>query len=117
MQVPLEIVYRNLDSSEALDRLIRSQLGKLEEACDHVTSARVALERPHAHPTSGSYWRVRLDMHVPPGHEVVVAHEGGDGDVHEDLYRAVRDAFEKARRRLRKLNQVQHGRVKRHVAP
>jgi cold shock CspA family protein/ribosome-associated translation inhibitor RaiA len=114
MQVPLEIVYRNLDSSAALDSLIRAQMDKLEDLCDHITSSRVALERPHAHPTSGSDWRVRIDMHVPPGHEVVVVHDGGAGDVHEDLYQAVRETFEKARRRLQKLNQVQHGRVKHH---
>ncbi|MFW6066836.1 MAG: HPF/RaiA family ribosome-associated protein [Myxococcota bacterium] len=114
MQVPLEIVYRDFDSSEPLDRLVREQTAKLEELCDHITSGRIALERPHAHPKSGSYWRVRIDLHVPPGHEVVVRHEGGDGDVHEDLYQAVRDAFDKARRRLQKLNQVQRGHVKRH---
>lgn len=114
MQVPLEIVYRNLDSSEALDALIRAQMAKMDNLCDHITSSRVALERPHAHPTTGSYWRVRIDMHVPPGHEVVVVHEGGDGDVHEDLYQAVREAFDKARRRLQKINEVQHRRVKYH---
>lgn len=114
MQVPLEIVYRNFDSSEALERLVREQTAKLEEICDHITSGRIALERPHAHPKSGSYWRVRIDLHVPPGHEVVVKHEGGDGDVHEDLYQAVRDTFDKARKRLRKLNARQRGHVKRH---
>lgn len=114
MRVPLEIVYRDFGSTEAIERLIRTQVNKLEELCDHITSGRVALERPHAHPTSGTYWRVRIELHVPPGHEVVVRHEGGDGDVHEDLYQAVRDAFDKARRRLVKLEAVQRGRVKRH---
>lgn len=114
MQVPLEIVHRNFGSTEAIDRLVREQTAKLEEICDHITSGRVALERPHAHPKTGTSWRVRIDLHVPPGHEVVVRHQGGDGDAHEDLYQAVRDAFDKARRRLQKLNQVQRGRVKTH---
>lgn len=114
MQSPLEIVYRNLDSSAALERLIHEQADKLEEVCDHITTGRVVLEKPHAHPKSGSYWRVNIDLHVPPGHEVVVKHDGGAGDLHEDLYQAVREAFETVRRRLRKLGQVQRGHVKQH---
>lgn len=114
MQVPLEISFHGIQSSPALGDLVEAHAAELDEVCDHVNSCRVALERPHESPTSGSPWRVRIAMTVAPGHELVVDRHEGDGNVDEDLYDAVNDAFAKAMRQLKKLTAKQQGAVKRH---
>ena len=108
MQVPLEISFHGIQSSPALAELVADCAADLEKVCDHVNSCRVALERPHASPTSGSPWRVRIDMTVAPGHELVVDRHEHDGEANEDLYEAVSDAFDKANRQLKKLTAKQH---------
>ena len=116
MNVPLELSFRNVTSSVAIEDLIQRQTEKLARVCEHLTSCRVAIERPHARPSSGTIWRVRLELHVPPGHELAVVHEGLDGDAHESLPHAIRDAYDRARRAVKRLKQQQRGEVKRHPA-
>lgn len=116
MQVPLEITYRGVEKSDFIDELVRKRAAKLEDFCDHLISCRVALERPNAHPRTGSNWRVRLDMAVAGGHEVVVDRGQLHGSVRDDLYDAINDAFDTAQRSLKKLNARQHGDVKAHPA-
>jgi hypothetical protein len=114
MQMPMDVSYRDVMRTVALDRLIRTQAGKLERVCDHIVSAHLAIERPQRHQRSGSPFRVRLDVRVPPGHEVVVTREPGEGDLHDPLTTVVRTVFSRAERRLRSLVEEQHGEVKRH---
>ena len=114
MQVPLEITHRGVDKSEFVDELVRRRAAKLDEFCDHIISCRVALERPNAHPRTGSTWRVRIDMAVAGGQEIVVDRGQLAGSVRDDLYDAVNDAFDVAQRRLKRLNARQHGEVKSH---
>jgi hypothetical protein len=75
----------------------------------------VVVERPQKRPEVGNPYRVRIDMTVPPGHEVVVKNEPGRGNTHDPLDVVIRDAFDTASRRLRKLVEVQQGRVKTHL--
>jgi len=114
MQVPLEITYRGVDKTEALDNLVREKVEKLEEVCDHINSCHIAIEKPHDRPSSGSPYRVRIDMTVPPGHEVVADSNPDDGIQYDAVETVVRDAFEAARRQLVKLNDKQHNKVKVH---
>jgi cold shock CspA family protein/ribosome-associated translation inhibitor RaiA len=113
MQVPLELTFRGFDAEPALADLIRDKAERLDTFHDRVTSCRVAVEKPHTSPRSGNPFRVRIDVHVPPGHEVVVRREPGDHTLDEDLVTVVRDAFAAAERQLRELRRRQEGEVKR----
>ena len=117
MQVPIEVTYRNVPRTEWLDRVVRNRMRKLERVCDHIVSAHLAIERRQRHQRSGGRFRVRLDVRVPPGHEVVVREEPGEGDLHASLDTVLRTLFDRTERRLRSLVQEQHGEVKRHAAP
>jgi ribosomal subunit interface protein len=117
MLVPPEIAYHQVPKSEAVDALIREKLEHLEQFCDHISSCAVVVERPHLHERSGNPFRVRLDLHVPPGHEIVAVAGQEHNDMHDELHTVVIDAFEKAERQLKTLVAKQQGEVKRHEEP
>jgi ribosomal subunit interface protein len=117
MQVQPEICYHQVTKSEAVDALIRDKIDHLEQFCDHITSCAVAVERPHSHESTGNAFRVRVDVHVPPGHEIVGIAGQEQNDMHDPLQTVVIDAFEKVERQLKKLTDRQHGETKTHQEP
>jgi ribosome-associated translation inhibitor RaiA len=113
MQLPLQIVCRGFSCSEAIDAKVRARVQKLQEVCINITSCRVVIESPHHHQHKGNAYRVGIDVIVPSG-EVVVGHAGGDSHAHEDVYVAIRDAFDAMGRRLKTFTHRRRGDVKNH---
>ncbi|HYA21018.1 MAG TPA: HPF/RaiA family ribosome-associated protein [Burkholderiales bacterium] len=111
MQVPLQITFRNFPRSDAVEARIREKVAKLEEFYSRITSCRVVVEQRDRHHHQGKQFTVRLDIRVP-GHELAI-----DRDHHEDIYVAVRDAFDAAARKLEDVARVQRGDVKAHELP
>ncbi len=114
MQVPLEVSFRGIHKSDAIESLIREKADKLARLCDHLMSCRVAVEKPQLHLHSGNPYRVRIDMTVSPGHELVVKREPGKGNMHDPLDVVIRDAFNTATRQLQKITQQQRREIKSH---
>ena len=108
MQVPLQITIRGIASSEALEKRIRDKAENFDKFFNHITSCRILVEEPHKHHHQGKQFNVRIDISVP-GHEIVVNH-----DHHEDVYVALRDAFNAARRQLEDYVQQLRGNIKAH---
>ncbi len=71
----------------------------------------MVVEEQRRHPQQGRWFNVRLAVHVP-GHEIVV-----NRDHDEDVYVAVRDAFNAVTRRLEDVVRLQRGDVKAHPTP
>lgn len=119
MEIPLQLSFRDIPPARQseLEERVRTRAVKLERFCDHITSCRVAVERPNQHQESGNAFRVRIDITVPPGHEIVVRKEPGDNDLHSDLLTVVNGAFEAAERQLKELVERQRGAVKTHEEP
>lgn len=115
MRISPEISYRGVNKTDALENLIADKIAKLEQVYDRISSCRIALEKVHDHPESGSPYRVRLDITVPESREVVVDKSPDDGTQYPPLEAVIRDAFEAAMRQLRELNQQQHNHMKTHV--
>lgn len=103
MQIPVQITVRDMAHSEALDEHIRAKAAKLELHFSLMTSCRVVVDAPHKHSHQGRQYVVRLDITVP-GHEIVVNHEHD-----EDVYIALRDAFDAAKRRLEDYARIRRG--------
>ncbi len=114
MQLPLEITWRGVEPSPHLGALIHRRVAHLERFASQINRCSVVIERQHEHPRAGSGWRVRIDLTIPPGHEIVVVRESWQGSVRDDLYSVVKDAFGAARRRIKRLVEVRRGEVKRH---
>ena len=94
MQIPLQITIRDMAHSEALESAIRDKAAKLEQFNSRIMSCHVTAEQPHKHKTRGNPFTVRIDLKVP-GKEIVV-----NRDHDEDIYVALRDAFDVARRQI-----------------
>ena len=114
MQVPLEITFRDVEKTDEIESLIRSKAAKLDRICDHINSCRIIIEKLQKHQRSGQPYRVRLDIKVPPGHEIVVSRDAGKGNLHLDLGAEIRWAFEAAERQLKELMDRLNGDVKTH---
>jgi len=114
MYVPLEISVKDIEKSTHLEELIRAKTEKLEHVCDHLSSCRVSIEKPHEHMESGNPFRVRIDMTVPPAHELVAKQEPGQGDMHHSVDTVIRHVFDKAERQLKKLGEKQNRKTKTH---
>lgn len=108
MQTPLQITIRDVDHSDSLEQKIRDKAQKLEELCKQIISCHVVVEMPHKHHHQGKQFDVRIDIGVP-GKEILV-----NRDHHEDVYIALRDAFDAAKRQLEDYARVTRGDVKNH---
>lgn len=137
MQIPLRITFRNMPRSAAIEENIREKTDKLESFFDGITSCRVIVEAPHRHHHKGKAYVVRIDMSVP-GDELVInrapkrlgaaktadpheletdlaeSHEPSKHAAHEDLYVAIRDAFNAAERKLQDYVRRRRGKTKVH---
>lgn len=111
MKLPLQITVRDVSLSGAVEADIREKATKLDSFYDQIMSCRVIVEAPHRHQHQGVLYNVRIDLTVP-GKEIVVKHEP-----HEDIYVAVRDAFDAARRQIEDFARRQRGDVKAHETP
>jgi len=117
MQIPLQITFRDMEPSEAVEARIREKAAKLEQYYDRIMSCRVMVESPHGHHHQGRLFQVRIDLTVPDGELVVnQAHHHRDHS-HEDVYVALRDAFNAMQHQLQSHVQKRRGRVKQHEAP
>lgn len=114
MEVPLDITYRNVENTPELEALIHNKVEKLEEVCDHIIGCHIAVEKTHTHPSQGSPYRVRIDLTVPPGHELVADKNPDQGIQYESLESVIRDAFDAAQRQLKQLTAKQQDRTKHH---
>ena len=108
MQIPPQITIRDMEHSDALETHIRDKVNKLDEFFDRIMSCRVVVEMPHKHHHQGKQFNVRIDIGVP-GSELVV-----NRDHAEDVYIALRDAFDAAKRQLEDYARKMRGDVKTH---
>ncbi len=114
MNVPVIISFRNMPKPPYLEELIREKSRKLEEFCDYVSSCRVSIEKVNVYQSKGRPYRIRLDITIPPGHEIVVNRDPNRGDPHISLESDIRDAFEAAYRQVRELKERQNRHIKSH---
>jgi ribosome-associated translation inhibitor RaiA len=99
MQIPLQITFRHMKPSEAVADAIRDRAEKLEHFYDRITGCHVIVESPNRPHHQGNLFHVRIDLTVP-GAEIVVGRDPPEHHAHEDVYVAVRDAFDAARRQI-----------------
>jgi ribosomal subunit interface protein len=113
MQIPLQITFRGIPKSEAVEAKIHEKASKLERFHSHIISCRVAVEAEHKHHHQGNQYHIRIDI-TTPHKELVVSREHHDNHAYEDVYVAIRDAFNAAARQLEDYARVQRGDVKDH---
>lgn len=125
---PVQISFRHMTVSPAIEEEIRSRAAWLESFYPAVVGCRVLLEVPHRHRRRGRPLHVRIEVSLP-GEDVVVNHEPTldatarstprksdelDGP-HKNAHVAIHEAFDVARRRLEDVARRQRGDVKTHA--
>ncbi len=116
MQLPLQITFRHMETSEALENNIREHAADLDQFFGNIMSCRVVVESSHKHHHQGRLYQVHIDITVP-GKELVVSRESDQHHAHEDVFVAIRDAFYAMRRQLEDHARKLRGKVKTHQAP
>src|SRR5436309_6779557 len=115
MQLPVNITYRGLNKTDAIEQIVRDKATRLDKFCDHISRCDVAIEQPnHAH-QKGNPFRVRIDVTVPPGHELVSDEQGIDNGSYAPLTKVIHDAFKTMERELRRVVEKQRREVKTHA--
>lgn len=140
MKIPLQVTFRNIPPSETIETNIREKAAKLDAFYDRIMGCRVIVEAPHRHHHKGKRYHVRIDLTVPGGElvvnrspkhldatklrfarssekELIESHEPSKHAAHDDIYVAIRDAFNAAGRKLQDYARRQRGSVKLHEPP
>ncbi len=116
MKLPLEITFRSMQPSAAVETAVREKATRLDKFYDQVMACRVTVDAPHKHHHKGNLYHVTVDVTVP-NDELVVSRNAHDDHAHEDVYVAIRDAFDAMRRRLEEYSRRRRRDVKSHNAP
>jgi ribosomal subunit interface protein len=116
MRVPLQISFRNLTPSEAVETRIRDKAAELERFSPRIISCRVIVEALHRHHRKGRLYHVRVEVRVPGG-DLVVSRERQLAHEHQDVYVAIRDAFDATARKLEDFVRRRRGATKVHEVP
>jgi ribosomal subunit interface protein len=99
----------DMPRSEAVEARIHARVGRLARFSKDVQRCEVWLESPHQHHRKGWVYGVRIRLTVP-GEEIDV-HLQPESD---DVYVAIREAFDAARRNLEDYERRRRGQVKAH---
>jgi ribosome-associated translation inhibitor RaiA len=133
MTLPVDVTFRNLQTSEWLESEIRKRAAKLQTYCADAVACRVLVEVPHRHHEHGNRFHVRITIAVP-GEEIAVSHApslhatGRNGEarrgkgseiagMRKDALLVVREAFAAARRQLQDYARRRRLAVKTHRTP
>jgi cold shock CspA family protein/ribosome-associated translation inhibitor RaiA len=122
MQVPLEIAFHNIESSDWAENEIRSHVADLERMYERLVSCRVRVDQraTNSHGTIPPV--VHIELGIPGRKDLVVSHEPDHLQrkfQRPDLHNAINEAFRIAERQLLGLKEQRDGRTKdaHHDAP
>jgi cold shock CspA family protein/ribosome-associated translation inhibitor RaiA len=72
MEMPPEIILRNVQMTPLIDKYINRGIARLEKVCDYIISAHIALEREQGRRQTGNPYRMRIDIRIPNRSDIVV---------------------------------------------
>jgi ribosome-associated translation inhibitor RaiA len=105
---PITLTFRHLEHSGALEeraKVLGSRLGRFS---DRISRCHMTLQGPDGRSDGRAPYVVRIDLTVP-GAQIHADSLNGNGAGHEDIYLALRDAFNNAKRQLQDLRRSRHG--------
>lgn len=103
LQVPLEIAFHNIESSEQAEQEIRARVADLERLYGRLVSCRVHVDQRAKDLTGTIPPVVHIELGVPGHGDLVVSHEPEHllrKYRHPDLHKAINEAFRIAARQL-----------------
>lgn len=116
MAVALQITFRQMDPSPALEARIRELASRLDRFSGHIIRCHVIVEPPAHHKHQGLLYDFRIDITLPD-EEIAIRHAHAANHAHEDPYVALRDGFRAVRRKLEDYERKRRGDVKSRSGP
>ncbi len=95
MRLPLQITFRHIPQSAALDEKIREKLGKLATLYPEILGCEATVDKIDRHQNKGGHFRVAIAVRIP---DQELAASSAD----EDAFIALRNAIAAARHQLDK---------------
>ena len=117
MSTPLQITFKDMDPSPAIESRIRQKAAQLDRFFERAGHCHVVVTAPHRRHRKGGLYEVTVRLTVQPGREIVTGREGRKDHAHEDVNVAIRDAFDAAIRQLEDHARKLRADVKSHAAP
>lgn len=115
MQRPLRITFKGMDTSPALELLIRGRVDHLNTLYPRLTGCRVTVEIPHrASETAKVPIAVSVEADIPGRARVIGKKEEERRESKQDHTAALNNAFDAVERQLEKLTDIQNDEVKAH---
>ncbi|AKT40779.1 HPF/RaiA family ribosome-associated protein [Chondromyces crocatus] len=111
----VQVTFRNMSTSDALEKLAREKADKLQRLFPRITSCHVVVETTANRTAKGNVCHVRIDVSAP-GAELAAHHEPPP-HTFDDAYSAMRTAFDMMRRQLEQHFDKLRGDVKTHGEP
>jgi hypothetical protein len=103
--IPMQLTFKGLDQSGAVEVFVHELHGRLARAGANLGRCDVVIEVPHRYEREGARFHVGIEL-VADGHELAVSRDPDDFDGHDDVYRALIEAFATAHRRVEELCKV-----------
>ncbi len=98
MQVPVQVSFRDMPVSDAVEAACWAEAEKLDRFYDRITACRIVVVEASGKGPGGSTFQVKIDLAVPNG-DIIVNREP-PAHHHDDVRVAVHEAFARARRQL-----------------
>lgn len=110
----ITIIFHNVTPSEAVEARAWHLMEKLLAFFPAIMRGSMTIEGRHHHHRQGNLYHVALRLHVP-GIDVIVSRDPERNHAHKDIYVAMRDACEAARKQLDQVLKREHGSGVRHT--
>lgn len=100
MKPVVDVIYRDLDASAALNEIITKKIEKLSRFNDQILHSRIVLDAPHNSKHKGKQYRAVIELELK-GRPIAVTQDD------ESIHVAVRDAFLSAERKIKQFSAKQ----------
>jgi ribosome-associated translation inhibitor RaiA len=107
------VVFHSMEPSDAIRQRAETLLQKLAHLTPDIMRGKMVIESRHRHHHQGNVYHVAIRLHLP-GLDIEVSHDPELNHAHEDVYVAMRDACDAAKRQLKAHEARRSGKAARH---
>jgi len=103
MRSPMTLTFRHTDHSSALEARARELGERLQRCGERITHCHMTIEGARSGRNGNAPYSVQIDLAIP-GAQIHADSLQIDGAGHKDIYLALREAFNNAKRQLQELH-------------
>jgi cold shock CspA family protein len=114
-ETPLQIVFKDIEGSAALEKLIRDKVSWLGRLHAHPTACRIVIEVPHRSAGGGkTALAITIELEVPGRNKIIAKASEERRETKSDQLAFIHRAFDAAHRQLEETADIRQGTVKQH---